>query len=297
MTHNGTLRLRRFLKASKERVFEAFANSDIASQWMSAGSAIYFKKAGRAKVSAYEAAGAPWSGDGSESLVVTYRDLVPCKFLSFSWRWSDSLDETLVTIALEDGQDGTELLLEHCGYVDRDSADWGHQGWLGWTNCFEKLEQLLSAPDARRLLVKDFARRLVVRAPRERVFDALSSLSSIRGWWLPDVSGSTVIGSEFTLKHYASEQQIRLRVEEASRPSLVQWLCRERTDFLEWFNTRLTFELINEASWTELRFQHKGLRDDQICYEPCASEWDLYLSRLVSFIETGDAFRLRDKPA
>ena len=59
-----------------------------------------------------------------------------------------------------------------------------------------------------------------------------------------------------------------LRIEEAERPSLIQWSCMAHTGLPEWSGTTMTFEIVKGTSnECQLNFRHVGLTPKLECYD------------------------------
>ena len=89
-----------------------------------------------------------------------YQEITPPKRLVFTWIYLELLDDgaerrtmdSLVTVTLEDMDGGTELTLLH----ENLSAQDGRDGvTIGWTESFEKLEEVLRPVDPRGFGSKD----------------------------------------------------------------------------------------------------------------------------------------------
>ena len=75
----------------------------------------------------------------------TYREIVEPEKLVFTHAWYEKGKpgpETLVTVTLTARGNKTEMSFRQSGFGSEDSRE-GHEG--GWTECFDKLDELLSA--------------------------------------------------------------------------------------------------------------------------------------------------------
>lgn len=136
--------------------------------------------------------------------------------------------------------------------------------------------------------VGGYANSVTVRAPRERVFDALTTPAGLRGWWTTRVSGSATSGGEVRLEFEGMDEYIVLRVDVATRPSLVRWTCVVHTSLREWDGTTLTFDISGDASDVcKLNFKHIGLTPKLDCYDDCKLGWEYFLASLVAYVENG----------
>lgn len=133
-----------------------------------------------------------------------------------------------------------------------------------------------------------YMRRITVRAPCERVFDALTTPAGLRGWWTTRVSGSAISGGEVRFEFAGLDEYIVMHVDRATYPSAVRWTCMAHTGLSEWDGTTLMFDLVANASDTcELNFQHVGLTLQLDCYDDCKLGWEYFLASLAAYVEQG----------
>ena len=70
-----------------------------------------------------------------------YREIEPPRKLVYTWAWESTPErESLVTVELRPDGGGTELLLTHQRFFDRDARDRHQQGWIG---CLDRLARHL----------------------------------------------------------------------------------------------------------------------------------------------------------
>jgi uncharacterized protein YndB with AHSA1/START domain len=128
-----------------------------------------------------------------------------------------------------------------------------------------------------------YARRLTIRAARQRVFDLVATLDGPRHWWTTTVSGSAVAGGELRFGFAGLEEQIVMHVDAVQQPSAVQWSCVRHTRGDEWTGTTLRFELTGPGPHTcDLEFRHDGLPSELV-----ADGWDHFLDSLKVCAEHG----------
>jgi uncharacterized protein YndB with AHSA1/START domain len=128
-----------------------------------------------------------------------------------------------------------------------------------------------------------YTRRLVIGAPRERVFDAIATVDGPRHWWTTKVTGSATADGELRFGFAGLDEQMVMRVIASQRPSAVQWSCVEHTRNNEWTSTLLEFRLTPRGpSESELEFRHSGLPAELV-----AEGWEHFLASLAAYAETG----------
>jgi uncharacterized protein YndB with AHSA1/START domain len=130
---------------------------------------------------------------------------------------------------------------------------------------FESTKHFASSPDA--------------------VFDALASAAGVSGWWVP-ASGSGSTGGE--LRFDFGEGSLVARVDEATRPTRVQWsplVCDVEPN---WVGTKIIFEISQaDGGGSTLHFRHAGLTPRLECYDMCHLGWTTYLASLVDYVDHG----------
>lgn len=122
--------------------------------------------------------------------------------------------------------------------------------------------------------------------PPDVVFDALTSLSGIAGWWSP-VTGSGAAGGELQLNHRHDDPLV-ISVDTADRPRSVAWTVLSYPLNPEWVDTHITFLLHpGHSGGTTLEFRHQGLTPQLDCYEHCSRGWEHFVPSLRDYVEAG----------
>lgn len=129
-------------------------------------------------------------------------------------------------------------------------------------------------------------------APPEAVFDALTTLEGIAGWWTTQVSGSAGEGGELTLGFPNSDgPRVVLHVDAAERPRSLVWSVRSVPPlpaWEEWAGTRIVVRLqAADDGGTRMEFEHEGLNPRLHCYDTCSTGWDHGMASLRRYVETG----------
>jgi uncharacterized protein YndB with AHSA1/START domain len=133
-----------------------------------------------------------------------------------------------------------------------------------------------------------YRKELLINAPREKVYQALTTNHAIAGWWTGKVQGVHVEGGTVRLEFEGPGHIIDMRVEELRDPERVSWTCLTHNFFPEWPSTKLNFALSSESEAScKLSFEHLGLKANCECYGDCSRGWDHFLPSLASFCETG----------
>jgi glutathione S-transferase len=142
-----TLNLSRFIRAPREKVFDAFATEAGVSAWMSPRG----MKVRSARVDAR--VGGAWrvdmlARDGSSHVIGGhFKQVERPSRLVYTWQWEGEQGPmpnltTLIELDLVDKDGGTDLRLTHSGFPAQ-AASQGHA--QGWSSCLNRLNDLLDA--------------------------------------------------------------------------------------------------------------------------------------------------------
>lgn len=138
-----SLRLTRFFKAPRQKVFEAWTNPDLLRRWMGpaevtvTSAEVTPKVGGGYRIEMFKPeAGTRWIASGA------FREIVPGEKLVMTWGW-DRPDryETLLTVLFAEKDGGTELTLLHERFATEEDLG-GHEH--GWTGSLEKLSAVVA---------------------------------------------------------------------------------------------------------------------------------------------------------
>jgi hypothetical protein len=79
-----------------------------------------------------------------------------------------------------------------------------------------------------------------------------------------------------------------IRVDEASRPTLVRWTVLECTFMADWVATQPTFSITALGDGAcELRFEHRGLSDELECKDMCSRSWNHFIGTSLRELAEG----------
>jgi uncharacterized protein YndB with AHSA1/START domain len=139
----------RVIRAPRERVYEAWTNPELLSQWLGSATThcpepvMDLRVGGRYRFEFAPKTPAP-SADGPRMAAEgEFMTIVPNELLKFTWSPTFNPDEhSVVTVMLKDVPGGTELTLVHENFLTEASRE-GHKN--GWAGSFEKLVTLLEA--------------------------------------------------------------------------------------------------------------------------------------------------------
>jgi uncharacterized protein YndB with AHSA1/START domain len=132
----------------------------------------------------------------------------------------------------------------------------------------------------------DYQKTISVPASADAVFDAITTASGLTAWWTP-TTGSGGTGGELELSMNAPDP-LRIHVDEATRPSSVEWTVTECAFMPDWVGTRPTFTITPvDGGSCEVEFRHRGLTAELDCIDMCTSGWNHFIVSLRDYAATG----------
>jgi len=131
--------------------------------------------------------------------------------------------------------------------------------------------------------MSDILHKITIKAPRAKVYEALSTLGGLSAWWTSTTSGESAPGK--TLEFRFGEHVSRMRVDELQTGKRVAWECTEATP--DWVGTKLTFDLSEDEGRTTLLFGHRAWQEQTPFFAHCSMKWATFLLSLREYVETG----------
>jgi uncharacterized protein YndB with AHSA1/START domain len=131
-----------------------------------------------------------------------------------------------------------------------------------------------------------YAGEVVVGATNERVFQALTTVEGVAGWWTSQVTGDGTTGGRLDLGFAGLDERITMSVVSSVPDDVVVWHCDKHTGHPEWEGTTITFTIAAEdATHTTLAVYHLGLVPGLSCYERCFAGWQHFLRSIKAYAE------------
>ena len=117
----------------------------------------------------------------------------------------------------------------------------------------------------------------------QRVYDALTTLDGLSGWWAEKTAGDTAPGGVIEFRF--GPGGIDMRVVELDPGRLVRWEVVGGPE--EWIGTEVRFDIRQDGDWTIVLFRHEGWREPVEFMSHCSTKWATYLVSLKQLLETG----------
>jgi uncharacterized protein YndB with AHSA1/START domain len=130
----------------------------------------------------------------------------------------------------------------------------------------------------------DILHRVAIEnAAPEQVYDALTTIDGLTGWWTDDVNGGVEVGDvlEFRFPPGGFDMEVIDR-----HPSeRVAWKVVAGPE--EWVGTTVDWQLRRDGDYTVVMFSHQGWKEPVEFMHHCSTKWATYLMSLKSLVETG----------
>lgn len=123
----------------------------------------------------------------------------------------------------------------------------------------------------------------VEHATPDRVYEALTTVHGLSGWWTETTTGSTAVGDVIEFRFPPGG--FDMEVVEAVPSSRVAWRVVDGPD--EWVGTTIDWELRQDGDWTIVLFRHEGWREPVEFMHHCSTKWATYLMSLKALVESG----------
>ena len=131
--------------------------------------------------------------------------------------------------------------------------------------------------------------RIGIQAPAQKVYEALSTIEGIAGWWTQSTSGSSEIGKSIEVMFLTPEGKelgsMIMEVKVLNPGKKVHWLFTGGPE--EWIGTDVIFDLKEEGDYTIVLFGHRNWREEVEFMAHCSMKWGVFLLSLKELVEKG----------
>jgi hypothetical protein len=148
--------------------------------------------------------------------------------------------------------------------------------------------------------MQNYQKRITLSASATQTYAAITE--HIADWWTNDFSGTSSRKSE-TFKIAFNNTRKTIAIVEAIPDERIVWECTEAyidmaalKNKAEWVGTKMIWTISPSENGSILNFLHEGLNESFECYEICEQGWDMFLSSLESYLNTGKGTPFLKKP-
>ncbi|HEX6877269.1 MAG TPA: SRPBCC domain-containing protein [Nocardioidaceae bacterium] len=117
----------------------------------------------------------------------------------------------------------------------------------------------------------------------ENVYDALTTVEGLAGWWTADTKGSGDVGGVLEFRFAAGG--FDMEVVELRPGERVAWRVVDGPE--EWIGTTIDWDLRQDGDYTIVLFRHQGWKEPVEFMHHCSTKWGSFLMSLKSLVETG----------
>ena len=130
----------------------------------------------------------------------------------------------------------------------------------------------------------DILHRVGVSTPSpDKVYEALTTIEGLAGWWTDDTTGTAEVGGvvQFRFPPGGFDMEV---VEQRPNES-VEWKVVDGPE--EWIGTTVNWQLRQDGDYTIVMFKHQDWKEPVEFMHHCSTKWATYLMSLKSLVETG----------
>ncbi len=115
-------------------------------------------------------------------------------------------------------------------------------------------------------------------------YAALGTIDGLARWWTSDTKGESAVGGLVQFR-FGDRGGFDMKVLDLEPGRRVLWQVVDGPE--EWLDTRISFDLKQDADWTIVLFKHQGWREPVEFMHHCSTKWAVFLLSLKSLLETG----------
>ncbi|WIM92454.1 SRPBCC domain-containing protein [Actinoplanes oblitus] len=118
----------------------------------------------------------------------------------------------------------------------------------------------------------------------ETVYEALTTVDGLAGWWTEETTGSGTAGGRLAFR-FPPVGGFDMEVLETRPAEHVSWRVVDGPE--EWIGTTIDWRLRRDGDYTIVLFEHRGWKEPVEFMSHCSTKWASYLLSLKAFAETG----------
>jgi uncharacterized protein YndB with AHSA1/START domain len=123
-----------------------------------------------------------------------------------------------------------------------------------------------------------------INAPKQKVYEAISTINGLSNWWTVQTSGESKPGSVIQFR-FADMGGPDMKVKEMNADKSVTWECVASPH--GWVGNTFTFTLDDNDGKTRVRFSHDGWKEQDDFYAICNFSWGRYMESLRQYCQAG----------
>lgn len=131
--------------------------------------------------------------------------------------------------------------------------------------------------------------RIGIKAPIQKVYEALATVKGIAGWWTDDTTGNSAVGgiviTRFNTLDGTEIGSMKFEIVDLENTKRISWKFLEGP--AEWIETEVHFNLSQENDYTIVLFSHINWTEEVEFKAHCSMKWAIFLQSLKLLVETG----------
>jgi uncharacterized protein YndB with AHSA1/START domain len=128
----------------------------------------------------------------------------------------------------------------------------------------------------------DILHRIGVKtANPDKVYDALTTVDGLAGWWTQDTKNA----EDVLQFRFPPVGGFDMEVLEATPSKRVVWQVVDGPE--EWVGTKIEWDLHQDGDWTIVLFKHQGWKEPVEFMNHCSTKWGSFLMSMKSLVEEG----------
>ena len=128
----------------------------------------------------------------------------------------------------------------------------------------------------------DIYHQIGVKAEAADIYQAVSSLDGLSGWWTK-TTGDVSLGGK--LHFHFNEHIVEMTIKELVANKKVVWQCTNKEG--EWKDTFITFDLKITDQQIFINFSHKNWAEQSDLCSHCSTKWAVFMLSLKDYLEKG----------
>ena len=124
-----------------------------------------------------------------------------------------------------------------------------------------------------------------ISAPREKIYEALSTVKGLSNWWTIQTSGNPEVGGILEFR-FGPQWFNKMKVLSLRKNEFIEWECIAGAD--DWIGTKICFSLDGHDGKTRVRFEHAGWKEANDFFGQCSFAWGRYMESLRQLCQTGN---------
>ena len=130
----------------------------------------------------------------------------------------------------------------------------------------------------------DILHRVGIKSSLDKVYNALTTIEGLAGWWTDDTRGESKVGEVIHFQ-FGERGFFDMKVLELQPATRVLWQVVDGPE--EWIGTKVSWELSQQNDYVIILFKHLGWKEPIEFMHHCSTKWGIFLMSLKSLLETG----------